>query len=281
MAAGTLSSFPDGIATPMSPNTLVILGSGYTARFVLPQASSRYETVLATSRDPAHNLRDLDSTQCLRFDLRDPGTWRHIPERADLLWCFPAAPLALVKQFSVAVPIADRRVVVLGSTSAYDVGHSTEYPPPWIDETAVIDRTKPRVQGEEHLRLNCGAIVLRVAGIYGPHRNPVDWINTGRVRPSPKYVNLIHVEDLASVCLAALEQGTSGETYNVSDGTPRTWEDICDTAQERWGLTPSEPSDRKELGKRISNHKLTHKLGYVIQHPDLYKELDSLSNANP
>lgn len=265
----------------MSPNTLVILGSGYTARFLLPQASTRYETVLATSRDPGRHLRDLDSTQCLRFDLADPGTWGHIPARADLLWCFPAAPLARVKQFSIAATMSRRRVVVLGSTSAYDIDRSAEYPPPWIDETAAIDLTKPRVQGEEHLRLNCGAIVLRVAGIYGPHRNPVDWIKTGRVRPSPKYVNLIHVEDLASVCLAALEQGISGETYNVSDGTPRTWKDICDTSQERWGPTPSKPSGRKETGKRISNHKLTQKLGYVIQHPDLYKELDSLLSANP
>ena len=82
-----------------------------------------------------------------------------------------------------------------------------EYPPPWIDESAPIDLTKPRVQGEEYLRNEHGAIVLRVAGIYGPGRNPLDWIRQGRVGPSRKYVNLIHVEDLAAICLAALEKG--------------------------------------------------------------------------
>ena len=96
---------------------------------------------------------------------------------------------------------------MLGSTSAYDTGGSQEYPPPWIDETAPIDYTKPRVQGEEFLRTECGAIVLRVAGIYGPGRHPYDWITSGRVGLSDKYVNLIHVEDLAAICKAALQCG--------------------------------------------------------------------------
>ena len=264
----------------MNRNSLVILGFGYTARFVLPQASLRYTTVLATSRDPDSNLRGVDSTPCLRFDLADPGTWRHIPERADLLWCFPAAPLILVKQFSVSATLSNRRVVVLGSTSAYDIGHSTEYPPSWIDENAAIDLTKPRVQGEEYLRLTCGAIVLRVAGIYGPHRNPVDWIKTGRVKPSNKFVNLIHVEDLAAITLAALDRATPGEVYNISDGTPRTWNEIYETGQTRWKLPPIDPSNPEETGKRLSTRTLTQKLGYIIQHADLYKELDGLSNAN-
>ena len=92
--------------------------------------------------------------------------------------------------------------MVLGSTSAYDVADSAEYPPPWIDESAPIDCSKARVQGEEFLRETRGAIVLRVAGIYGPGRSPYDWLKTGRVAVSRKYVNLIHVEDLAEACLA-------------------------------------------------------------------------------
>ena len=39
--------------------------------------------------------------------------------------------------------------------------------------------TSPAFQGEEYLRTHHGAIILRVAGIYGPHRNPVDWIRRG------------------------------------------------------------------------------------------------------
>lgn len=261
---------------PAVQKTLVILGSGYTARLLWPLVADRLPTVFATSRTPEQNLGYLPASRRLRFDLSQPDTWGNIPRDADLLWCFPATPIELVRQFIATLTGSPRRIVVLGSTSAYDLGDSQAYPPPWIDETAPIDLTKPRVQGEEYLRLEQGAIVLRVAGIYGPGRNPLDWIRTGRVKPSRKYVNLIHVEDLAAICLAALERGTPGEVYNVSDGTPHTWEDICRTAEQRWNVRSPQTAATQDLGKRLSNAKLTQKLGYRIRHPDLYEELDHL-----
>ncbi|ALA57472.1 hypothetical protein [Nitrospira moscoviensis] len=257
----------------MEHDTLVILGAGYTARVVFPLASRRYVQVFATSREPAKNLPTVAPDQRLQFDLAQPDTWRNIPERADLLWCFPATPPEAVQQFAAAANPSSRRIGVLGSTSAYDVGRSTDYPPPWIDETAPVDLTKPRVRGEEFLRLHCGAIILRVAGIYGPGRNPVTWLKTGRVRPSRKYVNLIHVEDLAAICLATLERGIPGETYNVSDGSPRTWNEIFDWSRAHCELSLIAAPDVRETGKRISISKLTEQLGYTIQHPDLFKEL--------
>jgi nucleoside-diphosphate-sugar epimerase len=129
------------------------------------------------------------------------------------------------------------------------------------------------VQGEEFLRTNCGAIVLRVAGIYGPGRNPLDWIGQGRVRPSRKYVNLIHAEDLAAICLLALDKGKPGEAYNVSDGTPHTWNEICTTAQQRWSVPTAAGNENLSTGKRISNAKVRAELDYRFQHPDLYEAL--------
>jgi hypothetical protein len=256
--------------------TLVILGSGYTARFLWPLVADRAPKVFTTSRTPEQNLDHLPADQRLRFDLSQPDTWANIPHDADLLWCFPATPVDLVQEFSASLKVSLRRLVVLGSTSAYDIEDSRGYPPPWIDETAPIDVTKARVQGEEFLRNNCGAIVLRVAGIYGPGRNPIDWIRRGRVGPSRKYVNLIHVADLASICLLALERGTAGEAYNVSDGQPRTWETICRTAEQRWNARSPQTAGTQDAGKRLSNAKLTQKLGYRVRHPDLYEELDHL-----
>lgn len=256
--------------------TLVILGSGYTARFLWSLIADRSPTVFATSRTPEQNLGYLPANRRLRFDLSRPDTWINIPRDADLLWCFPATPIELVRQFIATLTDSPRRIVVLGSTSAYDLGDSQEYPPPWIDETAPIDLTKPRVQGEEYLRREQGAIVLRVAGIYGSGRNPLDWIRTGRVKPSRKYVNLIHVEDLAAICLAAVERGRPGETYNVSDGTPRTWQEICHVAQERWEVTPLVPDQEAGSGKRISIEKLTGNLGYPIRYPHLFEALEQI-----
>lgn len=260
----------------MRRHSLIILGAGYTASFLLPLAHQRYAQVFATSRDPNRHLAYLPPEQRLRFDLTQPETWNHIPTETDLLWCFPAMPVELVQQFSNAASLSTRRLVVLGSTSAYDVGSTTDYPPPWCDETSPIDLVKPRVQGEEYLRLHCGAVILRVAGIYGPNRNPIDWIKTGRVRPSRKYVNLIHVEDLARVCLAALMQAPPGEIYNVADGTPRTWNNICDSAGISRPLEPSQSDDSTPVGKRIANQRMLDLLASDQTHlhyPDILDEV--------
>ena len=257
----------------------MILGAGYTARVVLPLAAQRYAHVSATSREPDRHLSHVPPAQRIRFDLAQPDTWKNIPSDCDLLWCFPAEPLDQVQAFASAVNGASRRLVVLGSTSAYSAGVSSEYPPRWVDETAPIDETKPRVQGEEYLRTACYAIVLRVAGIYGSGRNPLNWIMRGRVGSSRKYVNLIHVEDLAEVCLTALERGMPGEAYNVSDGAPRTWEEICRTAQECWGIEAIRKADDRSIGKRIAVNKLLSLLGTtgkVLVHTDLYRSLDRL-----
>jgi nucleoside-diphosphate-sugar epimerase len=226
------------------------------------------------------NLADIPSKQRLRFDLEQPSTWLNIPAQADLIWCFPATPLEQVQAFARTLNAPPRRIVVLGSTSAYEVSdHSAEYPPSWIDESAPIDLSKSRVQGEEYLREHHGAIVLRVAGIYGPGRNPLDWIRQGRVGPSRKYVNLIHVEDLAAICLLELEKGKPGETYNVSDGTPYLWSEICITAQQRWGVATAAVKEDRSSGKRISNAKLRSELGYQFRHSDLFEALDLIEST--
>jgi hypothetical protein len=261
---------------------LVVLGSGYTGHVLHRMGTSQGRTVHGTSRNPPVNLATIPSEQRLRFDLEQPSTWSNIPVGADLIWCFPATPLPAVQRWAGTQHSRFNRLVVLGSTSAYEASdHSTEYPPPWIDESAPIDLSKPRAQGEEFLRKDCGAIVLRVAGIYGPGRNPLDWIRQGRVGPSRKYVNLIHVEDLAIVCLAALRSGMPGEAYNVSDGTPRTWQDISLAAQQRWGIQSQADKNDTTTGKRIANGKLLSMLRTDhddLRHFNFFKALEQIEH---
>lgn len=266
--------------TPQPKPPLLLLGSGYTGRFLMAEASRQGRSAVATSRNPDRHLTDLAPAQKLRFDLAQPDTWNHLPVGADIVWCFPATPLEQVQAFADRRNTSSGRLVVLGSTSAYEVGESQEYPPTWIDEAAPIDLTKPRVQGEEFLRKKYGAIVLRVAGIYGPGRNPLNWIKQGRVGPSQKYVNLIQVEDLAAICLAALDRGQAGEVYNVSDGHPHTWNEICVTAQQRWGVPAAPAREDPSPGKRISNAKLRSELNYRFRHSDLYEALDLIESPS-
>lgn len=259
---------------------LVILGTGYTGRLVYEREQAQGRVVFATSRDPDCHLPFVPPERRLRFDLADRATWRNLPRDSNLLWCFPAEPLKLVQEFARDLTV--RRLVVLGSTSAYQENPSRDYPPPWIDETASLDFKKPRVQGEEWLRMNCQAIVLRVAGIYGLGRNPLNWIKQGRVGPSSKYVNLIHVEDLANICLIVFERGVPGNAYNVSDGTPRTWQDICYLAKERFGVQPTVEVRDGSIGKRIDNGELLSLLaqaGAPLLHTDLLQSLEQIVAA--
>ena len=261
-------------------NPIIILGAGYTGKYLASALAAASRRFFATSRDPDKNLPHVPVGCRIRFGLEEPSTWPNIPIGADLIWCFPATALKQVRDFSRRLEGAARRIVILGSTSAYEVpDRDNEYPPPWTDELASIDLTKQRVQGEEFLRKDYGAIVLRVAGIYGPERNPLDWIRQGRVGPYRKYVNLIHGEDLAAICLLALGTGNPGEAYNVSDGQPRTWNEICATAQQRWGITAASANQNSSPGKRISNAKLRGDLGYTFRHPDLYDALTLIESG--
>ena len=278
---GKLSVNPDSVfIMPHKQNLVVVLGSGYVARFMLC-LKNHYSTVLHTSRDPDRHLAWLPSDQRLQFDLARPDSWHNIPSGADLLWCFPAAPQDAVRSFTHTLA-AFGKLVVLASTSAYDVADSAEYPPPWIDERAPIDYGKARVQGEEFLRETRGATVLRVAGIYGPGRSPYDWIKTGRVAVSRKYVNLIHVEDLAEICAAALQYGAPAAAYNVSDGVPRTWTEIGRTL-EGHDTAAAPAGEPQPAGKRIDTAKLRSLLEQArvtIRHPDLFRSLERMHHQH-
>ena len=262
--------------------TILILGAGYTGRFLCALAEKCGLEYLATSRQPVQQLAHLSPSRRIEFDLHNSTTWSNLPTGSEIIWCFPARPLELVKTFADTVLGHMRQCVVLGSTAAYQMlsllpGES----PPLMDESSPLELEQPRVQGEEYLRSQAGAIVLRVAGIYGPRRNPLNWIRRGRVVPSPKVVNLIHVEDLAGICLTALEYGKSEEIYNVSDGTSRAWSEICAEATGRWNVPLGLFNSNKGPGKRISIVKLQRDLNYKFQHPDLYRALEEIESIEP
>ena len=255
---------------------LLILGAGYAGRFIYTQAIRQGLSVLATSRAPDAHLEFAAPSHRLPFDLDREDTWNNIPADADLIWCFPAISLKAVSAFADTVLGNARQIVVLGSTSGYKLPATDSGP--ILDESAFLDTTRPRVVGEEYLRTHAHAIVLRVAGIYGPGRNVLDWIRRGKVGPSERYVNLVHVEDLAAICLLAIKKGQPGEAYNVSDGRARRWSEICEEARKRWGIVPLKDDLDQRPGKRLSIEKMRRDLRYRFQHPDLYRALESIES---
>lgn len=186
------------------------------------------------------------------------------------------------------------RVVYISTTGVYGDCQGD-----WIDETHPVrptaDRSRRRWDAEQTLlRWSRAAgselVVLRVAGIYGPDRLPLERIRQGvpLVRPEEApYTNRIHVEDLARVCRAAMEKGADGAIYNACDGAPSTMTDYFSAVADAAGLPrPPTISMAEAAGclsagmmsymaesRRLSNRKLREELGVDFQYPSLAEGL--------
>lgn len=219
---------------------------------------------------PDVHLSDISPEHRIHFDLTQPETWQSIPTPAHLIWSFPATPLNLVQAFFAARPMDSGRILVMGSTSAYGTNCGV------VTEQTPVNMDIPRVQGEEYLRTQLGAVIIRLAGLYGPGRHVLNWMRKGRIRNTPKWVNLLHVEDAAGICLRALERAHKGSTYLASDGNPRTWSEIFSIASSKWSIPIPSPTPPPEMGKQISIDKLLTDLNYTLRFPDLYHALDEI-----
>ncbi|MCW5554858.1 MAG: SDR family oxidoreductase [Verrucomicrobiae bacterium] len=124
------------------------------------------------------------------------------------------------------------------------------------------------------------AVILRVAGIYGPERGYLlkQFLrHEARIEGhGGRYLNMIHRDDLIGVILAALRNGRPGEVYNAVDDQPVSQLEFFTwlAAKLNRALPPTVPEDstaprkRGLTNKRISNQKLRTDLGYGFKHPN-------------
>jgi len=189
-----------------------------------------------------------------------------------------------------------KRIVYISTSGVYgDCGNR------WIDETEPLKPQTPRgrrrVDAEAALadhgeRRGTETVILRVPGIYGPGRLPIERLRQGLpviADDESPTTNRIHADDLARVAIAAAECGRPGEAYNVSDGTPTTMSDYfrrcaallglpeprcVGMAEARRTFTPAMLSFLEE-SKRLLNSKMRDELGVTPRYPDLASGLPS------
>lgn len=246
MASNSSSRTDPGATAPAPPT---ILGAGYVGRALLARFPHADATRRPRSTAPRTHV----------FDLDEPQTWGNPPLAGrHVIWTFPAAPLARVRQFHEACLKQAAGLIVLGSTSAYRPAMPDERVVATIHESAPLDLQQPRVQGEEWLRAQ-GATVLQLAGIFGPGREPADWLRSGRIKDGAKLVNLVHVDDIVSVIAQLLAHPMPGQRLNVANGEPVAWRDLA-ARWKRQGKVPADlalPGSRaKEYGKRVDVSRL-------------------------
>ena len=127
------------------------------------------------------------------------------------------------------------------------------------------------------------AVILRVAGIYGPERG--HWFkqflkNEARIEgDGSRFLNMIHRDDVTGCIIAALKNGRPGEIYNAVDDEPVSQVNFFQWLAEELGkdLPPSVPENLDEnrkrgvTNKRVSNRKLKMELGYQFKYPNFRK----------
>jgi nucleoside-diphosphate-sugar epimerase len=123
------------------------------------------------------------------------------------------------------------------------------------------------------------AVILRVAGIYGPGRG--HWfkqfiINEARIDgKGERIMNMIHRDDVAGCIMAALSHGRIGEIYNAVDDEPVTqlhYFQWLAATLGKWmppAASPEVSADARTRGgnKRVSNRRIKMELGYQFRHP--------------
>jgi nucleoside-diphosphate-sugar epimerase len=124
------------------------------------------------------------------------------------------------------------------------------------------------------------AVILRVAGIYGPARS--HWFrqflkNEARIEgDGARILNMIHRDDLIGVIIAALKNGRPGEIYNAADDAPVSQLNFLKwlAAELKRPMPASVSADAEVLrrrgvtNKRVSNAKLKAELKYEFRFPD-------------
>lgn len=107
------------------------------------------------------------------------------------------------------------------------------------------DRARRRVAAERTVAAWCESrgvrsVVLRVPGIYGPWRLPTERLARGESALRPEDAgpgNRIHVDDLVTSCVAALERPLHG-AVNVGDGNPASTTEYLQRTAALAGLPP-------------------------------------------
>lgn len=273
---------------------LFILGLGYSARHFVRRFGGSFSHVAGTVRDPT-TRDDLTGIELHGFAgsrLAD-ATANRIRDAEILLVSIPpgsAGDPALAALGDV-LAAARRKVVYLSTIGVYG-----DHNGGWVDEStppqSSLDRARIRVAAEQAWTETArgDVAILRLAGIYGPGRNALVALQSGTARRIIKpgqVFNRIHVDDIASAIMAAINHG-SGGTWNVCDDEPAPPQDVIAYAAQLMGVAPpaGEAFATAEMSAmarsfyassaRVSNAKLKRELGVTLTYPTYQHGLDAL-----
>lgn len=288
----------------------LVLGCGYLGQRVARRwcAAGHRVVALTRSADRAEELA-AEGIEPVIGDVRDPQTLAAIPDADSVLIAIPPRGITEPQPLSAGAPISaedadagelsplagfaqviDRvaqrvgRLVFISSVSVYGQNEGE-----WVDEDSptrpLRDRgrlslaTETLVRERFRGREGGGAIVLRLAGIYGPGRllRRVDELRAATpITGDPEgWLNLIHVDDAAAAVLAAESGARPGSMWIVADDRPvrrrEYYELLASLLRSPRPVFRSSPGAARTCGlnKRCSNRRLREELKVTLRFPTI------------
>lgn len=247
----------------------LIVGCGYVGtRLARAEVGRRSVQVVVRSAANTARLR-ADAIDTLQVDFDHPGSWpRHALQAAAhgaaLVYLVPPAEHgdgdarleALLDGLGEATPAL---LVYISTTGVYgDTGGAV------VDEHTPVApanaRSRRRVAAEALAASWCAArnvrcVVLRVPGIYGPHRLPLDRLRRGEPVLCPDEAgpgNRIHVDDLVAAIVAAIDRRAAQGIFNVGDGDHTSTTVYLQETARAAGLPAPALVSRAEASQRIA-----------------------------
>ena len=205
-----------------------------------------------------------------------------------------------LKHFLNGITGVPRCVVYISTTAVYGDCNGD-----WITEQTPVrpqsGRGRLRIAAENrwlqwHDQHRAPLTILRVAGIYGPGRLPLQQLRDQRPvlrETDAPYSNRIHADDLAQICYQAAVRAEGYQLYNVSDGHPVTMTQYYFTLADLLGwprpptvtwMQAQEVLSKRQLeflaaSRRIDNRHLLHGLAVSLRYPDLLSGLRASLDA--
>ena len=282
------------IPTEQHLERVAIIGSGYTGGRLADYCLARGARVRAFRR----RINDLASrtssgAEQERLDL--DADIKPLELDGDLIYYLVPPSLQpgdeRLKRFLEGIRGVPKRLIYLSTTGVYGDQHgalANEDTPPDPN----TDRSSRRLVAEATLRAwalryQVSWCILRVAGIYGPGRLPLERLLQGSPAIIPCEAtpgNRIHVSDLVSVCGAAgLAARADRRIYNVTDGSPDSHTEFLQRVARICGLPLPPLVSRAEAEKtfspltwsfladsrRVDNRRMLEELGVSLRYRDL------------
>ena len=189
------------------------------------------------------------------------------------------------------------KFIYLSSTGVYGDRRGN-----WVDETAKLNPKTElgiyRLYAEKiwkkiAKKFGLKLTIMRLAGIYGLGRSPMERLQKGKARVIRKpglLFSRIHVEDIVEIIRICIERDDISGTYNICDNKPASSETVMKEASRLLGIDCPAPVSMEKLdlskkaldfyseSKKVSNKKLLKDFRYEMKHPDYFSGLKAIAN---